>query len=484
MASKNIPRTPDTVPGSAQDTIQLQVVRLKALQSMANPIEQRTWEQCYLKFSYSEPVVWHSLLAIASLIEGYTLRANPKAAVAHQLTLWHYNKAIRLLTPQKSEKMVSTEVLLSACYLFFALESILQNTDAAIAHLWGGFQIIRTWKANHTDPNSFVETIFRPVFYTTTFNWLANAFLYGIRLELKMDMIDLCLPPKKSFNGMADASVELFQITCYGLGSARSFEKYKVTYDTQENDGAAILQREYFRAALEKWLGTFEELYPQDYVDTVSIGKAREIKYLTLVARILYLYLPGRFNVVETRYDAYAKEFASIVDQIISIYNKSAKVFEKHQKANQTAYYFQEHVFIHMYMIAIKCRNPAVRRKALSLLETSAQQSIWNNRLTIKVVERVIQIEEEGLEDLVDAMGDVVPSEWARIHDISPVPENSPHPEGPLFRMRQRIDGKWCIRDERPYAEFVPESVVLEPFNDDDEIEELEDDHGEVGNKK
>lgn len=443
---------------------------------MASPIEQRTWEQCYLQYSYSEPAVWHSLLAIASLIEGYTLRADPKAAVAHQLTLYHYNKAIRILTPQKSEKMVSTEVLLSACYLFFALESILQNTEAAVAHLYGGFKIIRCWLANNAEPDSYVETIFCPVFFTTTFTWLANAFLYGIKTQLQMDMVDLHFPPKKLFNGMSDASVELFQITCYGLGSARCFETYKTTYDTHENDDAAKLQREYFRTRLEQWLKAFKELYPQDYIDTLSFGKAREIKYLKLVQRILYLWLPGRFNVVETRYDTYAKEFAIIVDQITSIYRTSAKVFEKHQKANQTAYYFQEHVFMHMYMVAIKCRNPTVRRKALSLLETSAQPSIWNNRLTIKVVERIIQIEEEGLEDTVDALGDIVPSEWARIHDINPVPEDSPHPEGPLFQMRQRTHGKWCLRDERPYAEFVPEVLVLEPFpDDDDKIVELED---------
>lgn len=36
-----------------------------------------------------------------------------------------------------------------------------------------------------------------------------------------------------------------------------------------------------------------------------------------------------------------------------------------------------------------------------------------------KVAERVIEIEEEGLEDLRDGTGEVVPSEWARVKYLS-----------------------------------------------------------------
>jgi len=35
----------------------------------------------------------------------------------------------------------------------------------------------------------------------------------------------------------------------------------------------------------------------------------------------------------------------------------------------------------------------------------------WEMQRSIKVAERIIELEEEGLEDLTDAKGDVVPSE-------------------------------------------------------------------------
>ncbi|CAG8973952.1 hypothetical protein HYALB_00007481 [Hymenoscyphus albidus] len=425
---------------------------------MASPVEQRNWEIFYLRFSYSEPVVWHSLLSIASLMEGYTLRAHPKAAVAHQLALWHYNKAVGFLIPQKSAEMVKIEVLLSCCYLFYALETNLQNTDEAFNHLYGGYQIIRVWRANHKNPISLVETVFCPLFYTQTFSWLSNWFTYFKELRVKVDMNDLHPLPRGGFTGLSDASVELFQITCYGLGCARSFETYKVTHDIQEDDEAARLQREYFRSRLEHWLEAFERLYPQGCPDT---AKALEIKYLKLIRRIVYLCLPGRFNVVGIHYDAYANGFASIVDEMTFIYDTAAKEFEKYQKTNSTSYYFRENIFLHVYMISIKCRNPSVRRKALSLLEKVASpQSIWNNLLSIAMIERLIQVEEEGLEGVVDATGSTVPSEWARIHDITRVPEDVPHPDGFLFRMRQKINGEWCIRDERISLNVVQGTTV------------------------
>jgi hypothetical protein len=41
----------------------------------------------------------------------------------------------------------------------------------------------------------------------------------------------------------------------------------------------------------------------------------------------------------------------------------------------------------------------------------------------ISLAERVVELEEEGLEDVTDLKGDVVPSEWARIYEtgIEPV---------------------------------------------------------------
>ena len=106
--------------------------------------------------------------------------------------------------------------------------------------------------------------------------------------------------------------------------------------------------------------------------------------------------------------------------------------------------------FTTLYLTAIKCRNPNLRRRALSLLKTSPKrEGFWDSSLVIKMVERVIEVEEEGLEDLTDLTGSGVPSEWSRIHDISVIPELGQKTPGRLFQFRRLINGQWQHIQER-----------------------------------
>ena len=71
-----------------------------------------------------------------------------------------------------------------------------------------------------------------------------------------------------------------------------------------------------------------------------------------------------------------------------------------------------------LYEVVSKCRHPAIRRKAISLLRSaSRQEGVWNALLTAKVAERVVEIEEEGLLEVSDCSD--VP-DWARISDVVP----------------------------------------------------------------
>jgi len=64
----------------------------------------------------------------------------------------------------------------------------------------------------------------------------------------------------------------------------------------------------------------------------------------------------------------------------------------------------------------------------------------------IKAVERIIELEEEGLEDLKDAKGDVVPSEWARVSKVVTAPsmiEGHRCEKVTFHRSLHRKEGQW-----------------------------------------
>ena len=72
-----------------------------------------------------------------------------------------------------------------------------------------------------------------------------------------------------------------------------------------------------------------------------------------------------------------------------------------------------------LYEVASRCRDPVIRRDAINLLKISTrQEGVWNARLTARVAEKVVEIEEAGLGE-VRSCEDV--PDWARISDVEPI---------------------------------------------------------------
>jgi hypothetical protein len=72
-----------------------------------------------------------------------------------------------------------------------------------------------------------------------------------------------------------------------------------------------------------------------------------------------------------------------------------------------------------LYEVASRCRDPVIRRKAISLMKSRCmQEGIWNSILTAKVAERLVEIEEDGLGE-VKSCYDV--PDWARLSFVAPV---------------------------------------------------------------
>ena len=52
-----------------------------------------------------------------------------------------------------------------------------------------------------------------------------------------------------------------------------------------------------------------------------------------------------------------------------------------------------------LYAVAHRCRDPVIRRKAVAILYAAPrQEGVWDSMLTARVAEKVISIEEEGLD--------------------------------------------------------------------------------------
>jgi hypothetical protein len=73
-------------------------------------------------------------------------------------------------------------------------------------------------------------------------------------------------------------------------------------------------------------------------------------------------------------------------------------------------------IVVPLFMVARSCRHPIIRRKAIALLgHSKRQEGLWEGTLTARVLNRAVEIEEEGLGEVLSC--EDVPA-WARISNI------------------------------------------------------------------
>lgn len=81
--------------------------------------------------------------------------------------------------------------------------------------------------------------------------------------------------------------------------------------------------------------------------------------------------------------------------------------------------HIEEVLTLKIVQVSCRCRDPIIRRRAISILRKCGRtEGIWDAFSTSKVAQRVLDIEEAGLQNV--RCCEDVPG-WARISNISPV---------------------------------------------------------------
>ena len=130
----------------------------------------------------------------------------------------------------------------------------------------------------------------------------------------------------------------------------------------------------------------------------------------------------------QTSWDKYHAEHEEIVSLAAKIIDASPSTSGT---ASQVAPSFsiETNIVAPLYSVAHRCRDPAIRRRAIALLAaTPRQEGVWNSTLVARVTQRIVEIEEGGLlgiqshqhlpEQVHISNVQVQVPEWARISDV------------------------------------------------------------------
>jgi hypothetical protein len=192
---------------------------------------------------------------------------------------------------------------------------------------------------------------------------------------------------------------------------------------------------------IQRWAEAFDDLLSRPSMTKIRTKDRRAIYLLRVQYNLLWIAISNDKNNDETSFDNYLSNFEAIVNLAESAIDTECATSWTNWWANVN---FQMQNIPPLYLTATKCRNPIIRRKALALLKgLFSGDRLWNLDIMIRLAERALQLEEEGLEDVTDSNGDVVPSEWARIHEVKSVPAtiNGHRMEFVTFKRRTNVNG-------------------------------------------
>lgn len=191
-------------------------------------------------------------------------------------------------------------------------------------------------------------------------------------------------------------------------------------YDTYEEMKAVKphleANQQTFSSVVRKWLAAFQALLQKNgkSFNGKSLQAARTLQmnqcFMTITLEM------STFDVLtdETVWDRFVPRFEHIVELGSLIVTSTA--CDQMSRKPGPEFSLDMNIVAPLYNVAHRCRDPAVRRKAISLLYASPrQEGIWDSILTARVAERLMGIEEEGL-GLVTCAADV--PDWARISNV------------------------------------------------------------------
>ena len=322
-----------------------------------------------------------------------------------------YGTAIQLMRKSVSTNTIDIKSILVGCVVIACYEALNGNNDAAIMHIQSGLALMKNyWQGRNVDttrpfqPRSAaskdIYDMMEHTFMSLDVQMLSFVYIrtkeahervrhFGSQTLRSMPMT--FLHPKQA---LAYQQFIMRRIWHFNT-SISAAAKYTASADKQSPslDYVAIVKKEY-QADLELFYPPFERLYQY----TLTPEGAAFYHQLTGI-KTDYLATSLILDGIPTdSFDSAAFELksAAVLEEIVSLLEILTS-----PNARET---YKLYIVSPLYVIGVKCRHIATRRRAIALLLSSkGKDKIWNGLLVAKALAWIASIEEDdaaGLEFL------------------------------------------------------------------------------------
>ena len=392
------------------------------------------WSKLVLQLSHSEPAIKHAVSAVSVIhrdVEssmnspsGYTA-ANPAASK-------EWNAAMQALSSRILSKPNSNLVPLVCCLIFTCIEFMKGNVDSALVHIQSGFKILAmvrsTIQAEGDENTTYsdedikaIEEHIVPMF--SRLNALCT--LFG---RVTPPVLAIANDAGETLHNLADARQRLYEAMDPAIRFIRSAGRRAEGFELTMDDFAEQIK---LQNALDTWRTEFEDLIDR-LKRTDKPANQEAVSLLLVQFLVVHTWLAVCTTAEETAIDSYNPAFLELIEcaeHVVNSYKESGKL----QPVS-----FDMQVIGPLYYTTVKCRDPTLRRRALSLLKLAPRrEGLWNAHHAFVTARRVIELEEG-----VDRNAQGLPAESGRLRGVNlPSDEARVYNHSRMPGEHRRFDG-------------------------------------------
>jgi hypothetical protein len=358
---------------------------------LGGTFDKDLWQNLFIQIASTETTVRLALFALGTLVrhtESNDSRHISDCLCPHcRQALRYYNKSISsfsdyLLTTPSNE---SINVALASCALFICIELYRTNDRNAISLVGKGSSILSQVSELyvHHQPHPRLLNLFNRLRIATgmfTIDFYGNTSINSLsldseqlhfeNLQVARDMLQKLIPKAQK---LKLAGFQAHRIDASGSQYARSLS-------------AVAHEQDIAQAELASWHKAFERFISSHPGQELSPLAKQLLHAKFLAAKI---YINTALAVSQDIYLEHIDDFKAIV----AAAEEGIRYASNDEK--WLGFTFEGGFLASLYLVGLKCRDPATRRKILGLMHhTNAKEGLWCRSEAACVLTRVMDIEE------------------------------------------------------------------------------------------
>jgi hypothetical protein len=384
--------------------------------ALAGVLDLTFWNGSVLQICRLEPAVWDAVISLSTLHERppihdtspFSLINNP-ADVRHdyhQEALVWYSRSLAALQQRINRGVADLTISMISCVIFIAIELLQGNRAAAVTLYKQGAQLLASTTSIAASDNGFalLKTTIYPMFHR-----LGAQFLISTDGASRDSWALNHTSMRGRFTTTNEAQNALLDLVAeWKILNKEVKADLKIFNDGNIPDVSAFADRQKcLEDCLRVWYISFNSMTPSqnpNYYPTVELSDDSTCLLLMTFISIL---IETQTSLVlnEMVYDEFEAEFAQILQYAPKAINAT-----RSPDGSQPYFMLEMGIFLPLFITALKCRSPKLRRQALSfLLDAPPVQGLCMCAPVANIIATIVFIEEDlaqdGIESFADLMG-------------------------------------------------------------------------------